>query len=529
MKVIGVAAALAAALLFACAQARADVNANVSVWAEAGAGAAIDQNANDNGSGGIASAGWDWPLAPFPSAGSFTCPATGCGDRSGGATAAVDERAGVLRAGAGASILVGNTNGGGDAYVTSEASVNDLVTLSKAATVTLVGTVHGTNTSTNTSADFARDPDVGTHVSVGFCCRLVRGEGPVPLGGYDQEFSPYDGPVGDSFSIPVDLPAGDTQFTADLAQTVSLLIDGEPSLVLAQSGLADFTGTVTFQLVVPDDVVATSQSGLLPIVGGAPAPPSDTTAPTSTASVAPAPNAAGWNNGPVTVHISAADDEGGSGVASITAAGTTTAGSAVDVPVTTEGTTTITYWATDAAGNAESPHSVTVRIDETSPSVAYAGNTGTYTVDQQVAITCAADDALSGVASSTCSDVTGPAYTFGVGTHTYTAAATDAAGNVGSGQAIFTVVADPSSVARLTAQLVTSSAAYASLSPVQQAVATRIAAIATRAAAQLVPGLDPAQEAAFLHVYDVALARLARDGWLTQAQASTLAGIAATL
>ena len=161
---------------------------------------------------------------------------------------------------------------------------------------------------------------------------------------------------------------------------------------------------LTFEVVVPDDVVATSDSGLLPIVGGASPEPADTTPPASTALVDPAPGTTGWNNGPVTVHIGASDADGGSGVASITVAtsgsqsepATRTAGNSVDVPVSAEGTTTVTYSAADAAGNVEAPRSVTVRIDRTPPAVVFSGNAGSYTADQQVAIACQAADALSG-------------------------------------------------------------------------------------------------------------------------------------
>lgn len=45
----------------------------------------------------------------------------------------------------------------------------------------------------------------------------------------------------------------------------------------------------------------------------------------------------------------------------------------------------------------------------------------------------------SGVASTTCADIDGPAYSFGFGSHTYSATAEDVAGNVGSGSTTFTV------------------------------------------------------------------------------------------
>jgi hypothetical protein len=547
--VIVIGAALAAALLIGCAQARAAVNANVSIDADAGETAGLSssptvilKDLNDDGSGGIASVGYGWPVLPFPSLTGFNCPSSGCADKSAGAAASADESSGVLRAGAGASILVGNApdpNYGGIAFVKSESSVDDTLTLSKAATVVIKGTVHGTQVAMNNDSNQLLDPTVETDVKVGFCCRRF-GEAFGLIGGYEQQFTPdaADGSTtttDEAFSIPVDLPQGDTEFQADLAQDVHMEIDGMPAMVLAENGLADFTGTVTFQVVVPDDVVATSSSGLMPIVGGAPPAPADTTAPASTASLSPTPTPAGWNDGPAVVHI-AATDAGGSGVASLTvgtsgaqsSASSTTAGATLDIPVTAEGTTTITYFATDNAGNAETPHALSVKIDQTPPTVTYSGNAGAYTVDEQVAITCHADDSLSGVASTTCHDATGPAYTFALGANTYSATAADYAGNTGSGTTTFTVTADPGSVGKLTLAFVQSSPAYRALSPARQAAADRVAALATRALARMSPGLRLAQKTSILRVYQLALAHLVRDGWLTADEAATLSRLAAS-
>lgn len=100
----------------------------------------------------------------------------------------------------------------------------------------------------------------------------------------------------------------------------------------------------------------------------------DATAPTTAATPAPTPNAAGWNNSDVTVALSATDNEGGQGVKEITyslngGTPTTVQGDTAQVSVTTEGETTITYHATDNAGNAEKPEkTVEVKLDETAPS-----------------------------------------------------------------------------------------------------------------------------------------------------------------
>jgi hypothetical protein len=538
MRRLALAVAVFAALLIGCAQARADVNANVGVYAEAGPNGsadAIDQQLNDNGSGGVASTSWGWPLAPFVDPHSVPCPGT-CYDRSAGATASADEAAGVLRAGAGASVLVSlDSSSGADANVVAESSVNDTLTLSAPATVVVEGTVHGLIDSANLTR-FDDDPVVRVDVHAQFCCKR-SGTEVVPIGGYAESFDQYsDSPADETFSVPVDLPAGTTSFSADLRNEVDLLVHGANDFYLGANALSDFTGTVTFKVVVPDGVVASSGSGLLPIVGGAPAPPTDTTAPTSTASVAPAANAAGWENGPVAVHIGA-DDGAGSGVASITvatsgaqtASAVTTPGSAVDVPVSAEGVTTVTYYATDAAGNAETPKSVTVRIDESPPTVAYAGNSGSYTVDQQVAIACTATDALSGVAASTCEDIVGPAYSFALGTNTFAADATDNAGNRGVGETSFTVAVDARSVADLTLQLVTGSPAFEALPARQQVLVKRLASLAAQAVARIAPAMRPAEKKALVRGYDAFVAQLVRRGWLEQSQAATLTRLAALL
>ena len=85
-------------------------------------------------------------------------------------------------------------------------------------------------------------------------------------------------------------------------------------------------------------------------------------------------------------------------------------------------------------------------VDLTRPTIAFSGNNGSYTVDQTVAITCTATDALSRVdpAHTTCPGASGPAYVFALGMHTLSATATDRAGNVATASATFAVgVSEP--------------------------------------------------------------------------------------
>lgn len=88
-------------------------------------------------------------------------------------------------------------------------------------------------------------------------------------------------------------------------------------------------------------------------------------------------------------------------------------------------------------------------FDITPPVITFAGNAGSYTVDQFVQILCSVTDADSGVASSTCPDAVGDAFTFGLGTTTLHAAATDLAGNHATQTASFEVRATATSVCNL--------------------------------------------------------------------------------
>lgn len=115
-------------------------------------------------------------------------------------------------------------------------------------------------------------------------------------------------------------------------------------------------------------------------------PSSDSIAPTTTATPSPAGNAAGWHKGDLLVQLASTDNVGGSGVKEITysAAGaqviasTTVSGTSTNVGLTTEGTTTISFFATDNADNVESTRTVTIKLDKTGPSnvLSLTGATG---------------------------------------------------------------------------------------------------------------------------------------------------------
>lgn len=97
----------------------------------------------------------------------------------------------------------------------------------------------------------------------------------------------------------------------------------------------------------------------------------DTTKPATTPSPSPAANAQGWNRANVTVTLSATDT-GGSGVQKITyseSGAQTLVNTTYTVPFTisTQGTTTISYFATDNVGNVEATGTLVIKLDTAAP------------------------------------------------------------------------------------------------------------------------------------------------------------------
>jgi len=175
----------------------------------------------------------------------------------------------------------------------------------------------------------------------------------------------------------------------------------------------------------------------------------DTVAPTTTALAAPAPNGAGWNSTDVTVSLSAVDEPCGTGVQSITysAAGaqpippTTVAGSSASVVISQEGVTTVSYNATDVAGNVESTKQVTVRVDKTPPVITITSPAAaTYTLNQVVAAAYSCANPTSGVASCVGTVANGnPIDTSTLGVHSFVVNSADVAGNTSSATVSYTV------------------------------------------------------------------------------------------
>jgi len=144
----------------------------------------------------------------------------------------------------------------------------------------------------------------------------------------------------------------------------------------------------------------------------------------------------GWVDGPVNVALSSIDPL--SGVSGITYRldGAAPQTYATPVAITTEGTHTLTYQATDAVGNVEDVRTVTVRIDNTAPVSSDDAPSGW--VDGPVIVTLLADDLTSGVARTdvvldgAASVYTEPLHISAEGTHTIQYSSTDVKGNTES-------------------------------------------------------------------------------------------------
>src|SRR5207248_6402158 len=102
----------------------------------------------------------------------------------------------------------------------------------------------------------------------------------------------------------------------------------------------------------------------------------DDTAPVTTASLNPPANSLGWTKADTTVTLTATDP-GGTGVQQITYsatgafpfAPTSTLGAVATVNISTEGITTLSFAATDNAGNVEPTQTLRVKLDKTKPTM----------------------------------------------------------------------------------------------------------------------------------------------------------------
>jgi hypothetical protein len=250
---------------------------------------------------------------------------------------------------------------------------------------------------------------------------------------------------------------------------------------------------------------------------GSPFPIIDTTAPTIVAKPSPAPNANGWNNTAVTVAFTCTD--GGTGVDAA-------ASSLGPVVLTSSGTATGTC--VDRAGNSVTT-SYSAKIDTLAPTVTFSGNAGTYGILSTVAISSAGADALSGIASTSGVGANGPAWSFGAGSHTLVAKATDEAGNVGTATTTFTVTVKPADLSTLTTQFVTGSARYKAANPLSKLVVGLLVSAASNLLLDFAPSSSPTVKAHLVATYRQGLQSLVSLDWLTVSQETILGGLAGSI
>jgi hypothetical protein len=129
-------------------------------------------------------------------------------------------------------------------------------------------------------------------------------------------------------------------------------------------------------------------------------PSADTTAPVTTASTSPAPNAAGWNTGNVTVTLTATDASGVAGTWYTTDGSTpTTASTAYSGAFGLTASATVRFFSKDSVGNAEAPKSLVVQVDKVAPAAAVTSPAAGATLGGSVTVSGTASDTGSGIAA----------------------------------------------------------------------------------------------------------------------------------
>ena len=411
-----------------------------------------------DGVDGVAVSNENWSTGPPAVGTSFSCDPTGCAGYDGRALAEVDEAEGLLRAGAIAHMYIGNPPNDGDGmagyiFSTGDALIEDTITLSAPATVVLTGRLSGVLSSTNTdSEEQGNDPEGVVLAQAQFLGeRVWHGEGygqPV-LGGVDERYeSSTAGPeaVDETFSIPIDLPAGTTAFRARLFAEVDYQTYGQTNDLVSKTAMLDFANSLRFGIEVPEGVTATSGSGFLPLTGGSPEEetPVDTTPPTLTLEDLSV-EATGPAGAPATYSVSVTDDVQPAPAAVCAPASGTT------FPL---GTTTVTCTATDAAGNTGTGSFDVTVVDTTPPALSLPAD---FTVDVfdpkglSANYTATATDAVDPAPVVVCTPPSGTMPP--TGRTTVECTATDAAGNASTDTFVVTVLDARQAVALLRAQV----------------------------------------------------------------------------
>lgn len=184
-----------------------------------------------------------------------------------------------------------------------------------------------------------------------------------------------DAEDGVAFEEPFDVCSGDKHFARSFDVGT---LGGCATLHLLELSGADF-GFKEWTMPACGD-----PGGPVPGPDPGPGPGADTTPPSTVLMPSVSANADGWNNSDVTVQFSATDTGAAAPVASVLTSGIRAIhvslrgaqtdnivipGASGSVTITAEGTTHITYFAIDSAGNAEAAKTLTIRIDKTPPQI----------------------------------------------------------------------------------------------------------------------------------------------------------------
>jgi len=237
----------------------------------------------------------------------------------------------------------------------------------------------------------------------------------------------------------------------ELAQTVTPNPVHQGTSAVASANATDMRSGIASQQCDPVD---TSNLGLQSVyctatdyAGNTASAPAtyivlDATGPLIEANVSGPTGTHGWYTGDVTVEWSVSDDSD------------ITSTNGCDLTSITSDTTGVTLNCIATSEGGIASEWVTIKRDATLPVVTWNGNLGNYDLSDTIAITCSADDATSGIAVTTCMNISGPASMFGPGSHTFSASATDHAGNTASATVSFSIGVSHADVCAMTRQYI---------------------------------------------------------------------------
>jgi hypothetical protein len=205
-----------------------------------------------------------------------------------------------------------------------------------------------------------------------------------------------------NYLLPQGAPLPACNPSTDLQVTVTLSVSAQGQ---TSTTTPSFNNCTYWQAVAAATTPAALSFTLtVPVIGSG---GGDTIPPTTTLALSPRPNSAGWNNTNVNATLAATDNTGGSGVKQITYSGsgaqtfpiTVVPGANTTVSISSEGQTTLDFFSLDNAGNSESTNQSVIMIDKTPPAInCGAADAQWHAAD--ISIACAANDNLSGLASS---------------------------------------------------------------------------------------------------------------------------------